>query len=95
LVGRSPDGPPIITGTYSMTRQAMQLGWFPGVREGKVPEAQEDAEAASVILDARKKAMEDIEAGRSAPYFAPTTTAPSQTGPTPSSANNKKKRREK
>jgi len=22
----------IITGTYSMTRQAMQLGWFPGVR---------------------------------------------------------------
>src|SRR5260370_31697008 len=22
----------IITGTFSMTRQAMQLGWFPGVR---------------------------------------------------------------
>jgi len=45
--------------------------------EAKVPDAQEDAKAATVILDARKKAIEDVKAGRPAPYyFAPTTAAP-------------------
>ena len=65
-------------------------------RERKLPEAQEDAEAASAILDARKKAMEDVKAGRPTPYyFAPPPTAPSQTDATPPSTNNKKKRGEK
>jgi uncharacterized protein with GYD domain len=59
-------------------------------RERKLSEAQEDAEAASAILDARKKAMEDVKAGRPTPYyFAPPTTAPSPTGATPPSTDNK------
>ena len=65
-------------------------------REKKLSEAQEDAEAASAILDARKKAMEDVRAGRPTPYyFAPPATAPSQNDPIPPSTNNKKKRGEK
>jgi uncharacterized protein with GYD domain len=42
-------------------------------------EPDADAKAAGRILDARKKAAEDIAAGRAAPYYlsAPTTPAPS------------------
>jgi uncharacterized protein with GYD domain len=45
---------------------------------GKV---QDDADAATRILDARKKAMSDIAAGRPAPYYLvpPPTAAPSKT----------------
>jgi uncharacterized protein with GYD domain len=65
-------------------------------REQKLPEPQDDAEAASAILDARKKAMDDVKAGRPTPYyFAPPTTAPPQTASTPPSTNNKKKRGQK
>lgn len=46
--------------------------------EGTTGEADADAKAASRILDARKKAAEDIAAGRPAPYYfsAPMTPAP-------------------
>jgi uncharacterized protein with GYD domain len=44
-------------------------------------EARTDAEAATRILDAHKKAMSDIAAGRPAPYYLvpPPTAAPSKT----------------
>ena len=57
-------------------------------REGETsPEAQEEARAAKAILDAEKKAMDDIRAGRPAPYFlaapesaaTPLATSPSST----------------
>jgi uncharacterized protein with GYD domain len=45
-------------------------------------EDQEDAKAASAILDAEKKAMDDIRAGRPAPYFlAPPASAAPATSP--------------
>lgn len=46
--------------------------------EGTTGEQDADAKAASRILDARKKAAEDIAAGRAAPYYlsAPMTPAP-------------------
>ena len=46
--------------------------------EGTTGEPDADAKAASRILDARKKAAEDIAAGRPAPYYfsAPMTPAP-------------------
>ena len=48
--------------------------------EGTTGEPDADAKAASRILDARKKAAEDIAAGRAAPYYlsAPMTPAPSK-----------------
>ena len=47
--------------------------------DGMTGEPDADAKAAGRILDARKKAAEDIAAGRAAPYYlsAPTTPAPS------------------
>ena len=46
--------------------------------EGMTGEPDADAKAAGRILDARKKAAEDIAAGRAAPYYlsAPMTPAP-------------------
>jgi uncharacterized protein with GYD domain len=46
--------------------------------EGTTGEPDADAKAAGRILDARKKAAEDIAAGRAAPYYlsAPMTPAP-------------------
>ena len=57
--------------------------------EGMTGEPDADAKAAGRILDARKKAAEDIAAGRAAPYYlsAPTTPAPS----TPARARASKK----
>ena len=37
--------------------------------EGATNEAEDEAKTAAKILDARKKSMEDIEAGRPAPYY--------------------------
>jgi uncharacterized protein with GYD domain len=46
-------------------------------------EDQEDAKAASVILDAQKKAVDDIRAGRPAPYFL---TPPASAAPSPATS---------
>ena len=65
-------------------------------REAEILEAKEDAEAASVILDARKKAMEDVKAGRPTRYYvASSTVDPSQNDPIPPSTNNKKRGRDR
>ena len=44
-----------------------------------------DAEAAAIVLDARKKAIDDIQSGRSAPYYIapPVAAAPSEAAPAP------------
>jgi uncharacterized protein with GYD domain len=54
--------------------------------DGTAPAEQEDAEAAARILDARRKATEDIAAGRPAPYYfaPPPTGTPPQ--PVPASS---------
>jgi uncharacterized protein with GYD domain len=51
--------------------------------EDTTGEVQADAEAATRILDAHKKAVSDIAAGRPAPYYLvpPPTAAPSKTTP--------------
>jgi hypothetical protein len=47
--------------------------------EGKpVRQVKEAARAASTLLDARRKAVDDIQAGRAAPYYFARATAPSQ-----------------
>jgi uncharacterized protein with GYD domain len=53
--------------------------------EDTTGEVQADAEAATRILDAHKKAVSDIAAGRPAPYYLvpPPTAAPSKTTPAP------------
>ena len=53
--------------------------------EGTTGEPDADAKAASRILDARKKAAEDIAAGRAAPYYLSAPPAPSRPAPTHSS----------
>jgi uncharacterized protein with GYD domain len=52
-------------------------------------EAQDDAKTATMILGARKKTMDDIEAGRPAPYYfeGPTKPIPSQSDVSPRSTN--------
>lgn len=52
-------------------------------------EAQDDAKTATIVLGARKKTMDDIEAGRSAPYYfeGPTNPVPSQSDVSPHSTN--------
>jgi hypothetical protein len=51
--------------------------------EDTTGEVQADAEAATRILDAHKKAVSDIAAGRPGPYYLvpPPTAAPSKTTP--------------
>ena len=59
-------------------------------REGEAArEAQEDAKPATSILDAEKKAVEDIRAGSPAPYYfaPPVSAAPSQPATSPRSTN--------
>ena len=59
-------------------------------REGETArEAQDDVKAATAILNAEKKAVEDIRAGRPAPYyFAPAaSTSPSEPATSPRSPN--------
>jgi uncharacterized protein with GYD domain len=57
-------------------------------REGETArEAQDDVKAATAILNAEKKAVEDIRAGRPAPYYfaPPVSAAPSQPATSPRS----------
>ena len=65
------------------------------VSQGPAGEAETEAKTATAILNAQTKAVDDIEAGRPAPYyFAPPGTAtPSQGAASPVSTNktNKKK----
>jgi uncharacterized protein with GYD domain len=56
----------------------------PGPRdEGSASEKEADAEAAARLLDARKKAAEDIAAGRPAPYYLTTPVPPAPSRPAP------------
>jgi uncharacterized protein with GYD domain len=57
----------------------------PDVREAET--SPEEAKGATAILVAEKKAMDDIRAGRPAPYYftSPDSTAPSGTAPSSSS----------
>ncbi len=57
--------------------------------EAAVHEAQADAKAAAQLLEARRKAIDDIAAGRPAPYYfaAPPTAVASQAAPAPSTGN--------
>jgi len=45
-------------------------------KEAKTDENKDPAKAAADILDARKKAVEDIAAGRPAPYYLAGTSSP-------------------
>jgi uncharacterized protein with GYD domain len=59
-------------------------------REGETArEAQDDVKAATAILNAEKKAVEDIRAGRPAPYFfaPPVSAASSQPATSPRSTD--------
>jgi hypothetical protein len=59
-------------------------------REGETArEAQDDVKAATAILNAEKKAVEDIRAGRPAPYYfaPPVSAAPSQPATSPRSTD--------
>jgi hypothetical protein len=49
--------------------------------EGTTGEPDADAKAASRILDARKKAAEDIAAGRAAPYYLSASMTPAPPKP--------------
>ncbi len=53
-------------------------------------ETQEDAKAATVVLDAHRKAVDDMKAGRPAPYYfaPPATSVPSRAAPSAPSTNN-------
>ena len=56
---------------------------------GTAREAPEDVTAAAAILNAEKKAVEDVRAGRPAPYYfaPPVSAAPSQPATSPRSPN--------
>jgi hypothetical protein len=59
-------------------------------REGETArEAQDDVKAATAILNAEKKAVEDLRAGRPAPYYfaPPVSASPSQPATSPRSTN--------
>jgi uncharacterized protein with GYD domain len=59
-------------------------------REGETArEAQDDVKAATAILNAEKKAVEDISAGRPAPYYfaPPVSVSPSQPATSPRSTD--------
>jgi uncharacterized protein with GYD domain len=47
-------------------------------RERSAGEAEDGVKAATSMLDARKKAVEDIQAGRPAPYYFAPPTAPAR-----------------
>jgi uncharacterized protein with GYD domain len=61
----------------------------PGPQREGDREAQDDVKAATAILDAEKKAVEDIRAGRPAPYYfaPPVSASPSQPATSPRSTN--------
>jgi uncharacterized protein with GYD domain len=54
--------------------------------EGRANEKDADAEAASRILNARRKSVEDIAAGRAAPYYLATPVAPASSQAAPARA---------
>lgn len=59
-------------------------------REGETArEAQDDVKAATAILNAEKKAVEDLRAGRPAPYYfaPPVSASPSQPATSPRPTN--------
>ena len=59
-------------------------------REGETArEAQDDVKTATAILNAEKKAVEDIRAGRPAPYYfaPPVSASPSQSATSAPSTN--------
>jgi hypothetical protein len=60
--------------------------------EGRATE--KDAEAASRILDARRKSVEDIAAGRAAPYYLATPVAPASSQAAPARAQGRRPRKE-
>jgi uncharacterized protein with GYD domain len=63
-------------------------------REKTLGEGRGDVEAATEILDAEKKAMDDIRAGRPAPYFLG-SPEPTVSPPTPSSTKSAVRRSKK
>jgi uncharacterized protein with GYD domain len=64
---RSPGVPAV---NSAIAEQKMAVPSSDSQNEGTTGnEAQDDAKSAANILDARKKAMEEIEAGRPAPYY--------------------------
>jgi len=76
--------------TPSSTEPQTDLPNSGSQREGETArEAQDDVKAATAILNAEKKAVEDIRAGRPAPYyFAPAaSTSPSEPATSPRSPN--------
>jgi len=76
--------------TPSSTEPQTDLPNSGSQREGETArEAQDDVKAATAILNAEKKAVEDIRAGHPAPYyFAPAaSTSPSEPATSPRSPN--------
>jgi hypothetical protein len=76
-VHSAPIAPALFVDRWASVEEARRSGTF------KDGEAQEDAKAATIILDARKKAIEDIRAGRTAPYYLAPPMTPSRATPSP------------
>ena len=76
--------------TPSSTEPQTDLPNSGSQREGETArEAQDDVKAATAILNAEKKAVEDIRAGHPAPYYfaPPVSPSPSQPATSPRSTN--------
>ena len=76
--------------TPSSTEPQTDLPNSGSQREGETArEAQDDVKAATAILNAEKKAVEDIRAGHPAPYYfaPPASTSPSEPATSPRSPN--------
>lgn len=84
--------PPAVPAVNSAVAEQKMAAPSPNSQNGEAPdETQNEAKAAAKILDARKKTMEDIEAGRHAPYyFGSSTTSTSRRGKMPSADPAKK-----
>ena len=84
--------PPAVPAVNSAVAEQKMAAPSPDSQNGEAPdETQDEAKAAAKILDARKKTMEDIEAGRPAPYyFGSSTTSTSRRGKKPSADPAKK-----
>jgi hypothetical protein len=69
--------------TLVLGMQSVSLCWAEAasgaaVTREPVGQAEEAAKAASALLEARRKAVDDMQAGRAAPYYFAPVTAPSQ-----------------
>jgi uncharacterized protein with GYD domain len=84
--------PPAVPAVNSAVPEQKMAAPTPDSQNGEAPdETQDEAKTAAKILDARKKTMEDIEAGRPAPYyFGSSTTSTSRRGKKPSADPAKK-----